>query len=58
MLKFHPLKVLQVSPDAEDAVQIALEVPAALREEYRGNPGQHVVVRVTSEGEELRRTYS
>jgi len=39
-------------------VQIALEVPAALREEYRGNPGQHVVVRVTSEGEELRRTYS
>ena len=58
MLKFHPLKVLQVSPDAEDAVQIALEVPAALREEYRGSPGQHVVVRVTSEGEELRRTYS
>jgi len=58
MLKFHPLKVLQVSPDAEDAVQIALEVPAALREEYRGNPGQHVVVRVTSDGEELRRTYS
>ena len=38
--------------------QIALEVPAALREEYRGSPGQHVVVRVTIEGEELRRTYS
>jgi ring-1,2-phenylacetyl-CoA epoxidase subunit PaaE len=58
MLKFHALKVLQISPDAEDAVQIALEVPAALREEYRGSPGQHVVVRVMSEGEELRRTYS
>jgi ring-1,2-phenylacetyl-CoA epoxidase subunit PaaE len=58
MLKFHALKVLQISQDAEDAVQIALEVPAALREEYRGSPGQHVVVRVMSEGEELRRTYS
>lgn len=58
MLKFHALKVLQVSPDAEDAVEIALAVPAALREEYRGSPGQHVVVRVPSDGGELRRTYS
>lgn len=58
MLKFHALKVLQVCPDAEDAVEIALAVPAALREAYRGSPGQHVVVRLTSEGAELRRTYS
>ena len=27
MLKFHPLKVLQCRPDAEDAIEIALEVP-------------------------------
>ena len=58
MLKFHPLKVAQVVPDAEDAVAIALEVPAQLRDEYRGSAGQHVVVRVAIEGEEVRRTYS
>ncbi len=58
MLKFHPLKVLQVVPDAEDAIEIALEVPEALRTEYRGASGQHVVVRAFLEGEEVRRTYS
>jgi len=58
MLKFHALTVAELAPDAEDAVSIALEVPAPLREEYRGSAGQHVVVRATVDGEELRRTYS
>jgi ring-1,2-phenylacetyl-CoA epoxidase subunit PaaE len=58
MLKFHTLTVLQVAPDADDAVAIALEVPPELREEYRGTPGQHVVLRVNVDGEETRRTYS
>jgi ring-1,2-phenylacetyl-CoA epoxidase subunit PaaE len=58
MLKFHPLKVVQVAPDAEDAVAITLEVPSELRDEYEGSAGQHVVVRTDIDGEETRRTYS
>ncbi len=58
MRKFHPLKVLSVTPQAEDAVEIALEVPASLREEYRGAPGQHVVLAAHIGNEEVRRTYS
>ena len=58
MLKFHSLKVLEISPDADDAVAISLEVPPELREEYRGSAGQHVVVRAPIGGEETRRTYS
>jgi ring-1,2-phenylacetyl-CoA epoxidase subunit PaaE len=58
MLKFHPLRVVQIAPEAEDAVAVALEVPAALREEYRGRAGQHVVVRASIDGEDTRRTYS
>lgn len=58
MLKFHPLKVAQVVPDAEDAVAIALEVPAELHTEYSGSAGQHVVVRLVIDGQEVRRTYS
>jgi ring-1,2-phenylacetyl-CoA epoxidase subunit PaaE len=58
MLRFHPLTVAQVTPDAEDAVTVALEVPEPLRVEYRGSAGQHVVVRALIDGEETRRTYS
>jgi ring-1,2-phenylacetyl-CoA epoxidase subunit PaaE len=58
MLKFHSLKVVQLAPDAEDALAIALEVPPELRAEYRGSAGQHVVVRLNLEGEDTRRTYS
>lgn len=58
MLKFHALRVAQVSPDAEDAVAIALEVPEELRAEYHGCAGQHVVVRASLDGEDTRRTYS
>jgi len=58
MLRFHSLTVSAISPDAEDAVTIALEVPPELRAEYLGAAGQHVVVRAEIDGEEVRRTYS
>lgn len=58
MLRFHRLRVVEVRPEAEDAVAVALEVPAGLRGEYRGSPGQHIVLRVTDGEGELRRTYS
>src|SRR6516225_2716391 len=58
MLKFHSLPVVRLVPDAEDAVAIELAVPAELRAEYLGAAGQHVVVRVTLDGEDTRRTYS
>jgi ring-1,2-phenylacetyl-CoA epoxidase subunit PaaE len=58
MLRFHSLRVAQVQAQAEDAVALALEVPAQLAVEYRGVAGQHVVLRATLAGEEVRRTYS
>ena len=58
MLRFHSLRVAQVQPQAEDAIAVALEVPAELAAEYRGLAGQHVVLRATLAGEEVRRTYS
>jgi ring-1,2-phenylacetyl-CoA epoxidase subunit PaaE len=58
MLTFHSLRVTGIQPDAEDAVGISLDVPAELREIYRGLPGQHVVVKTEIDGEENRRTYS
>jgi ring-1,2-phenylacetyl-CoA epoxidase subunit PaaE len=58
MLKFHSLEVESITPDAEDAVALALAVPPELRAEYRGAPGQHVVLRAHIADEEVRRTYS
>ncbi len=58
MLRFHSLRVAQVQTQAEDAIALALEVPAALAAEYRGVAGQHVVLRALLAGEEVRRTYS
>jgi len=58
MLTFHSLRVSEVHPEAEDAVGVSLEVPSQLRETYRGLPGQHVVVKIEVNEEELRRTYS
>ena len=58
MLKFHPLRVLDVRPEAEDTLAITLAVPQAQRAEYRGSPGQHIVLRIPAGGSELRRSYS
>jgi ring-1,2-phenylacetyl-CoA epoxidase subunit PaaE len=58
MLTFHSLKVVEIHPEAEDAVGIAFEVPPELRAEYLGLPGQHVVVKIDINDEENRRTYS
>lgn len=58
MLKFHALKVAEISPEAEEAVQVRFEVPSDLREAYRFEAGQHVGIRLPLAGEEVRHTYS
>src|SRR3569833_1050615 len=58
MLKYHPLRIAELNPDADDAVAIALDVPQELRSEYVGLPGQHIVLRAELDGSEARRTYS
>ena len=58
MLRFHPLEVREIRPEAEDAVRLTLHVPPALEAEFCPRPGQHIVVRAGVEGMELRRTYS
>ena len=58
MLKFHPLRIAELLPDADDAVAVALDVPRELQSEYVGLPGQHIVLRAELDGAQTRRTYS
>jgi ring-1,2-phenylacetyl-CoA epoxidase subunit PaaE len=57
-LTYHPLKIVELRPEGSDAVCVALDVPDDLRDEFRFAPGQHIGVRATIDGQEVRRTYS
>ncbi len=55
---FHPLRVAAVERLTEDAVAVTFEVPAALRDEFAFNPGQHLSVKTDVLGDDVRRNYS
>jgi ring-1,2-phenylacetyl-CoA epoxidase subunit PaaE len=57
-LTFHPLALVGREAVADDAVCLTFAVPPALREAYRFLPGQHIALRATLSGREVRRTYS
>lgn len=56
--QFHPLRVAQVRTDTRDATVVSFDIPDALRDTFRYQPGQHLTVRTQMDGEELRRSYS
>ena len=58
MVAFHPLTVIDIRRETEEAVSILFSVPPALRDAYRFAPGQYLTLRTRIEGEELRRSYS
>jgi ring-1,2-phenylacetyl-CoA epoxidase subunit PaaE len=58
MPKFHSLKVREVRRETAGCVSIAFETPEELKEEYAFAPGQHLTLKMTINGEEVRRTYS
>uniref|UniRef100_A0AAU2V759 2Fe-2S iron-sulfur cluster-binding protein n=1 Tax=Streptomyces sp. NBC_00003 TaxID=2903608 RepID=A0AAU2V759_9ACTN len=55
---FHPLRVSEVEQLTDDSVAVTFAVPPELREAYRHLPGQHLALRRSVRGEEIRRTYS
>lgn len=55
---FHPLRVSAIERLTDDSVAVDFAVPPELRETFRHKPGQHLNVRYTVDGEEIRRSYS
>ncbi|KAA6220809.1 phenylacetic acid degradation protein [Streptomyces albofaciens JCM 4342] len=55
---FHPLRVAELERLTDDAVAVTFQVPPDLRDTFRHIPGQHIAVRRTVDGREIRRTYS
>lgn len=55
---FHPLTVVEVAPETDDAITVALMPAEADRALFRYAPGQHLTLRAELDGEDVRRNYS
>lgn len=55
---FHALRIASLRHDPGDALVVTFDVPAALTATFAFKPGQHIAVRATLDGEEVRRNYS
>jgi ring-1,2-phenylacetyl-CoA epoxidase subunit PaaE len=55
---FHRLTVAEIVPETNEANSIRFEIPPELREAFLFKAGQHLTLRTTIDGEEVRRNYS
>ena len=55
---FHPLRIAEIVPETAEANSIRFEIPPELREAFAFKAGQHLTLRATIGGEEVRRNYS
>ncbi|MFK3740268.1 1,2-phenylacetyl-CoA epoxidase subunit PaaE [Massilia sp. TN1-12] len=58
MSQFHSLAVAQVKHETRDAIAVTFDVPPHLKETFAYRQGQHLTLRATIGGEEVRRSYS
>ncbi len=58
MAKFHSVKVQDSQKVTKDCTVISLEIPKELQSEFQYKQGQHLTLRATIDGEEVRRSYS
>ncbi|WP_425845342.1 1,2-phenylacetyl-CoA epoxidase subunit PaaE [Agrococcus sp. TSP3-2-1] len=56
--RFHELEVAEVRPLTADSVEVTFAVPDALHDDFGYVAGQHLALRKTIDGQELRRSYS
>ena len=55
---FHALRVAEIVPETSEATSIRFEIPPELRDKFAFKAGQHLTLRATLNGEEVRRNYS
>ena len=55
---FHALKIAEIVPETAEANSIRFEIPPELRDKFAFKAGQHLTLRATINGEEVRRNYS
>ena len=56
--RFHELNVVEVERLTDESVAVTFAVPNELTDEFAFQPGQHLTVRATIDGEDVRQSYS
>ncbi|GAB94265.1 ring-1,2-phenylacetyl-CoA epoxidase subunit PaaE [Kineosphaera limosa] len=56
--QFHTLTVAETERLTDDAVAVSFVIPPELREAFAFEPGQHLTLRATIDGDDVRRSYS
>ncbi|MEP6608585.1 MAG: 1,2-phenylacetyl-CoA epoxidase subunit PaaE [Burkholderiaceae bacterium] len=56
--KYHTLRIADVRRETAECISLMFDVPPELAPEYRFVQGQHLGLRASLDGEELRRSYS
>jgi len=55
---FHALRIAEIVPETSEANSIRFDIPPELRDRFAFKAGQHLTLRATIDGEEVRRNYS
>ncbi|MGL2966509.1 1,2-phenylacetyl-CoA epoxidase subunit PaaE [Flavobacterium sp. XGLA_31] len=58
MAKFHSIKVADIYKETKDCSVITLDIPKEIQAEFQYKQGQHLTLRTTINGTEVRRSYS
>lgn len=58
MSKFREIRVASVRQETRDAIVVTFDVPDSLADQFHYTQGQHLTLRTTIDGEDVRRSYS
>ena len=58
MAKFHSIKILDIYKETKDCSVISFDIPEDLKQKFVYKQGQHLTLKATIDGEEIRRSYS
>lgn len=58
MARFHTLKVKDIRRETAEAVSVAFDIPPMQQPEYLFKQGQYITLKMTLNGQEVRRSYS
>ena len=58
MSAFYKLQIKEVKHETANAISVAFNIPAELKSAYQFTAGQYVNLKLTLDGQEIRRAYS
>ncbi len=58
MAKFHTIRVQDIYKETKDCSVVTFDIPEELKQEFQYKQGQHLTLKATIDGQDVRRSYS